>query len=59
MREESWVVDKTMLVFGPHVLYLESAEDGCHSAVQGVPAPVAFVDHGLELAGPVSAALPG
>ncbi len=41
------------------VLYLESAEDGSHSAVQGVPAPVAFVDHGFELAGSVSAVLPG
>lgn len=41
------------------VLHLESAEDGGRSAVQGVPAPVAFVDHGFELAGSVSAVLPG
>lgn len=27
--------------------------------MQGVPAPVAFVDHGFELAGSVSAVLPG
>lgn len=40
-------------------LYLESAEDGGHSAVQGVPAPVAFVDHGFELAGSVGPVLPG
>lgn len=46
------------LALGP-VLYLESAEDGSHSAVQGVPAPVAFVDHGFELAGSVSAVLSG
>lgn len=41
------------------VLYLEPAEDGSYSAVQGVPAPVALTDHGFELAGPVSAVLPG
>lgn len=41
------------------VMYLEPAEDGSHSAVQGVPAPVAFMDHGFELAGAVSAILPG
>lgn len=41
------------------VLHLESAEDGGHSAVQGVPAPVALVDHGFELACSVSAVLPG
>lgn len=41
------------------LLYLESAEDGGHSAVQGVPAPVAFVNHGFELAGSVSAVLSG
>lgn len=41
------------------VMYLESAEDGSHSAVQGVPAPVAFVDHGFELARSVSAVLSG
>ncbi len=41
------------------VPYLEPAEDSSHSAVQAVPAPVAFVDHGFELAGPVSAVLSG
>lgn len=41
------------------VMYLEPAEDGSHSAVQGVPAPVAFMDHGFQLAGAISAILPG
>lgn len=41
------------------MLHLESAQDGRHSAVQLVPAPVAFMHHGLELAGSVSAVLSG
>lgn len=40
-------------------LHLQSPQDGGHSAVQGVPSPVAFVDHGFELAGSVSAILSG
>ena len=47
------------MITAPPVLYLEPAEDGRHSAVQRVPAPVALVDHDLELAGPVGAVLPG
>lgn len=50
---------KQLCCFTPSALYLESAEDGGHSAVQGVPAAVAFVHHGFELAGSVSAVLPG
>lgn len=40
-------------------LYLESAEDGSHSVVQGVPAPVACMDRGFEVAGLVGPVLPG
>lgn len=39
--------------------YLEPAEDSSHSAVQAVPASVAFMDHDFELAGPISAVLSG
>lgn len=41
------------------LLYLESAEDSSHPAVQAVPAPVAFVDHCFELAGSVGPVLSG
>lgn len=41
------------------VCYLEPAEDGGHSAVEGVPALVALMDHGFEPAGSVRAVLSG
>lgn len=40
-------------------LYLESAEDSSHPAVQAVPLPVAFMDHGFELASSVGPVLSG
>lgn len=39
-------------------IYLEPAEDSGHSTMQGVPAPVALMDHGFKLTSPVSTVFP-